>query len=360
MKLEVLLGQIGLVSNNVRRPLPAGQLGVAEGVGKPGDLVLVKALSTEGAYSSQYTLNGALVKIEPGMLMLGVLGNRKSGTNVVGTIPAEGLRVSHGTHLHILSSSLITGHAEFVPPVLGGKAMEVEAQGLVNYNGDGKAFNIADGVCRADHYSGNVPLILVVGASAECGKTTVAAHLIKGFSAQRLAVAGVKLNGSGNIRDMQSMLSAGAFRYSDFVDAGLVTTYDVPRADYLRAMKGMMGELEQLINGSAPQVRVPEVIVGECGGDVCWANVPEFLQDHELMRNLRAIVVASSTFMEAYGVRCYLKELGVKGPVFFSKPIKTEPLYRKEKFSREFGAPFFDVLIPEESEELTRAVMRCL
>ncbi|MGR5905911.1 hypothetical protein ACT7DI_20620 [Bacillus paranthracis] len=70
-----------------------------------------------------------------------------------------------------------------------------------------------------------VPTVLVVGTSAEVGKTRVTSSLIRTLTESGHAVGGVKLSGTGRMRDTQNYIQAGAVATSDYVDTGMDTTY---------------------------------------------------------------------------------------------------------------------------------------
>ena len=57
------------------------------------------------------------------------------------------------------------------------------------------------------------------------GKTTTAAHLIKGLVQAGLKVGAAKLTGTGAVGDIWLMQDAGANLVLDFTDTGFPSTY---------------------------------------------------------------------------------------------------------------------------------------
>ena len=332
-----------LVSNNIRFPdrLRNSYL-VPEGHGRPGDVVAVQ-VERVGAYPQQLTLNNKPVSIHESDVLIGVLGRRESGTSIAGDIPQQGIELQEGTYLDILSSSTIIGRARHVPEFLGTHATEVRFLGFLAEHSNPVNLKDITPYAWQDHYTGESPVVLALGSSAECGKTTLVGKLTQLFRQQGLAVAAIKTNGSGNVRDRASMMQAGADFVLDFPDIGLVTTYALPPQEYLRAAKGLFTEASKA--GA-------DVILAECGGDVMWGNVPALLADTEITRHVVGAVMASRDFMGAYGAFSYVRGLGFSAPIFFGTPIQTETFYRRPSFEALVGSRVFDIMDPAQGREL--------
>ena len=113
-------------------------------------------------------------------------------------------------------------------------------------NGDGQPLNLADCALPQAHTSRPRPLTLaVVGTSMNAGKTTTAAHLIKGLVAAGLKVGAAKITGTGAGPDVWLMLDAGADAVLDFVDAGYASTYRVPLAELQSIATILISRLHQ-------------------------------------------------------------------------------------------------------------------
>ena len=339
---------IVVVSNNIRfrKSLPDSEL-VKRGKVKPGDLALFEVLSDEGGYSRQLELDGREVRISRGDSVIGVFGIRQSGTNISGDIPYEGIETVESDIFQILSSSTIVGHAKRVPSHIGNGSIDLRLKAIVA-DKHGNSRNIRDltPYKTAEDYYGNSPIVLALGSSAECGKTTTISALIEGFMRHGLKVAACKTNGSGNVRDKYSMRDAGAHFYLDYVDFGMVTTYAVPSQDYLRVLKGLLTEAEK---------NEPDVLLLECGGDVMWGNVPALLNDTEISKNFVAGVMCSTDYMAAYGAYKFVREQRVVVPIMFDVPLGKESFYRKRYFEEMVDSKVYDVMnVPEKNLLINR------
>src|SRR5678816_440604 len=78
---------------------------------QPGDVVVVRALTDSATYNMLELPTGRLAKINPGDLLLGVLGRRRALKGFVGDVPAS---LRSGDELHLLNMGgvmgLCTGH----------------------------------------------------------------------------------------------------------------------------------------------------------------------------------------------------------------------------------------------------------
>src|SRR5438132_10727594 len=71
-----------------------------------GDVVAVRALTDSATYNMLELPSGRLAKINPGDLLLGVLGRRRALKGFVGDVP-ESLQA--GDHLHLLNMGGVIG-----------------------------------------------------------------------------------------------------------------------------------------------------------------------------------------------------------------------------------------------------------
>jgi len=100
-----------------------------------------------------------------------------------------------------------------------------------------------------------LPTVMLIGTSMSSGKTTSAKVIIRQLVRSGLRVAGVKLTGTGRLRDTLAMRDAGAEPIMDFVDAGLPTSV-CPPAEYRERIKPLLSKL---------QAAKPDVVVVEAG-----------------------------------------------------------------------------------------------
>lgn len=87
-------------------------------------------------------------------------------------------------------------------------------------------------------------VVAVVGTSMNAGKTTAAAHIIRGLTDSGVRVGACKVTGTGSGGDLWSMIDAGAVRAIDFTDAGYSTTAGADLDELQRAALMLVSELE--------------------------------------------------------------------------------------------------------------------
>src|SRR5258707_1186726 len=94
---------------------------------RAGDVVVVRALTDSATYNMLELPTGRLAKINPGDLLIGVLGRRRALKGFVGDVPAT---VSTGDQLHLLNMGGVigccTGHHSSL-----GDAIKLEVIGCV-------------------------------------------------------------------------------------------------------------------------------------------------------------------------------------------------------------------------------------
>ena len=101
---------------------------VTDGSAKPrsGDVVVVRALTDSATYNMLELPSGRLAKINPGDLLIGVLGRRRALKGFVGDVPAT---IKAGDKLHLLNMGGVigfcTGHHSSLSD-----AISVEVMGL--------------------------------------------------------------------------------------------------------------------------------------------------------------------------------------------------------------------------------------
>ncbi|MFC9438721.1 hypothetical protein [Nocardia sp. NPDC057030] len=236
---------------------------------RDGDLVVVRCVDGNGAYDHVEDETGAAVRIYPGDVFVAVLGTRRSGTNLVGEIQDRPLAV--GDPLDLVAQGGLVATCVAVPAYYGSRAMPVQ---VVGFPGIGRIVNIADApvipIADPAPAPADTPVLFVCGTAAEVGKTTLVCTL--GIAAKRrrpnLRLAAVKACGTGRARDRLHYRDANYDVVTDFVDAGMASTYDVD-VERFRAM------LRTLIRHGADRA---DLVVVEIGGDLLEARAPEALQ----------------------------------------------------------------------------------
>lgn len=277
-----------LGSATVRLGLPK-MLAVVSASDSPraGDVVVVRTLTDSATYNQLELTTGRLAKINPGDVLVGVLGSRRALKGFVGDVPAA---VKAGDQLHLLNMGGVigccTGHHSSLSD-----AIRVEVIGLVA-DEQGRVRNIADAALplRAS-LPESAPLVLVAGACMNSGKTYAATELIKQATRAGLRVAAGKLSGVACLRDTLNMADHGAVLTASFLDCGLPSTVGV--GDLAPVAKTLIAHL----NECAPDLIVIELGDGILGG----YSVETVFDDEELRAGCAALVYCASDYVGAWG-----------------------------------------------------------
>src|SRR3954447_14440573 len=141
---------------------------------KAGDVVVVRALTDSATYNMLELPTGRMAKINPGDVLVGVLGRRRALKGFVGDVPET---VEAGDHLHLLNMGGVIGYCTGHHSSLS-DAIKVEVLGLV-CSEDGRVQNIADRALRPLGSLGDTaPLVLIAGTCMNSGKTYAATEVI--------------------------------------------------------------------------------------------------------------------------------------------------------------------------------------
>lgn len=333
-KIEVAGILVKCIASNIRRPnIPWNSYQLVSGKGREGNLVVVEAKTSYGFRVEVENQNGRDERIYQGDRFVAVLANRYSGTSESGYIPSEGIDIHKGQELHLLSAGGVVGIKSGVPGK-GQEPLALKPLGLLAENG--KPVDLIK-LCGEHHKTVNpsAPIIVICGTSAEVGKTTTSTGLIRSLTAEGLQVAGTKFSGTGRMRDILSLRDAGALPWLDFPDIGLATTYTSPE----RFTKGIYTLFNYINTGK------PDIIVAEAGGDPIEANVPTFLQNPLLMKNVKAMVLVAGDVMGMMGSITYLRKYAPNLPIFLTDPKGRNPLTTRERVSHELpGFTIFNSL----------------
>jgi hypothetical protein len=262
-----------------------------------GDVVVVRALTDSATYNLLELPTGRLAKINPGDLLIGVLGRRRALKGFVGDVPAS---VKAGDQLHLLNMGGVigccTGHHSSL-----GDAIKLEVKGLV-CDEDGRVLNIANaGLPLRDRLGETAPIVMIAGTSMNSGKTYAATELIKQATRAGLKVAAAKLSGVACLRDTLNMADHGAVVTASFLDCGLPSTVDVE--DLAPMAKAIIARLNEI---------APDLIVIELGDGILGGySVETVFADAELLDATAALVFCASDYVGAWGGIELLRQRGV-------------------------------------------------
>jgi hypothetical protein len=265
---------------------------------RAGDVVVVRALTDSATYNMLELPTGRLAKINPGDLLIGVLGRRRALKGFVGDVPAT---VQSGDELHLLNMGGVigccTGHHSSL-----GDAIKLEVKGLV-CDENGRVQNIANaGLPLRTSLGQTAPIVMIAGTSMNSGKTYAATELIKQATRAGLKVAAAKLSGVACLRDTLNMADHGAVATASFLDCGLPSTVDLE--DLAPMAKAIIARL----NESDPDLIVIELGDGILGG----YSVDTIFADTELLDATAAVVFCASDYVGAWGGIELLRRRGVE------------------------------------------------
>jgi hypothetical protein len=304
---------------------PARTVAVTDMVSEPraGDMIAVRTLTDSATYNMLELPTGRLAKINPGDVLLGVLGRRRALKGFVGDVP-ETLKA--GDHLHLLNMGgvigLCTGHHSSL-----GDAIRVEVIGVV-CDEQGRALNIADAALPLRSILGeSAPIVMIAGTSMNSGKTYAATELIKQANRAGLKIAAAKLSGVACLRDTLNMADHGAIATASFLDCGLPST--VGAGDLAPVAKAIISRL----NESLPDLIVIELGDGILGG----YSVETIFEDAELQEATAAIIFCASDYVGAWGGIELLRRRGIA--IDLVAGSVTDSQMGQDYVEREFGVP---------------------
>ena len=290
---------------------------------RSGDVVVVRALTDSATYNMLELPTGRLAKINPGDLLLGVLGSRRALKGFVGDVPTT---ISRGDHLHLLNMGGVigccTGHHSSL-----GDAIKLEVVGLVT-DEDGNVMNIADAALAPQTRLGETaPIVMIAGTSMNSGKTYAATELIKQATRAGMKVAAAKLSGVACLRDTMNMADHGAVATASFLDCGLPST--VGTCDLAPTAKAIISRL----NESCPDLIVIEMGDGILGG----YSVESVFIDPELRDATAALVFCASDYVGAWGGIELMRKKGIEIDVIAGSV--TDSQMGQDYIEKEFGVP---------------------
>jgi hypothetical protein len=290
---------------------------------RAGDVVVVRALTDSATYNQLELPTGRLAKINPGDVLVGVLGRRRALKGFVGDVPPG---VKAGDQLNLLNMGgvigVCTGHHSSLSD-----AISVEVIGLV-CDEHGRVLNIADAALPLrETLSQTAPLVLVAGTCMNSGKTYAATELIKQATRAGLKVAAAKLSGVAALRDTLNMADHGAIATASFLDCGLPSTVDA--GNLAPVAKSIITRL----NESAPDMIVIELGDGILGG----YSVDSVFDDEELREAMAALVFCASDYVGAWGGIELFRRRGIKVDVIAGSV--TDSQMGEDFIEREFAVP---------------------
>lgn len=245
------LAKRAFITRNVDLDQVAGLL-VGDHRPAPGDLVLAEVVRL-GQHQRLELTTGRRARMSPGDRVLVCFGDRYAPDQFESRVP-ENMKPCHLVAAGGIASEMVSRHRRMKrPTMLQPLALAVDADGnrinLRNFRLPRRTLN--SGQFRPQ-------IIAVAGTAMNAGKTTTAAHLIRGLNRAGFKVSSAKVTGTGAGGDYWFMLDSGARPVLDFTDAGYASTFDVSRDALEDIFETLVGELIQ----HRPDVIVLEIADG--------------------------------------------------------------------------------------------------
>src|SRR5687767_14559904 len=314
--------KIGSVTSPLALPKTVALVSSSDST-KAGDVIVVRALTDSATYNMLELPTGRLAKINPGDLLIGVLGRRRALKGFVGDVPPS---LKNGDQLHLLNMGGVIGYCTGHHSSLG-DAIKLEVIGLV-CDESGRVLNIADaGLPARTSLGETAPIVMIAGTCMNSGKTYAATELIKQATRYGLRVAAGKLSGIACLRDTLNMADHGAVAIASFLDCGLPSTVDA--GDLAPMAKAVVAKL----NESAPDLIVIELGDGILGG----YSVESVFSDVELRAATAAIVFCASDYVGAWGGIELFRRRGIE--VDLVAGSVTDSQMGEDYIEKEFGVP---------------------
>lgn len=202
-------------------------------------------------------------------------------------------------------------------------ATALEPVGLIG-DASGRPLNVRHGAhltAAPAPRSANRPVtIAVVGAAMNSGKTTTAAHLVRGLRDAGLRVGAAKTTGTGAGGDVWLLLDAGAFPVYDFTSAGLPSTYRVGTPEVRRVFAALTDQLAA--DGC-------EVAVVEVADGVFQAETAALIDEPVFRQRVDAVLFAACDALGATAGLAWLRGHGIE-PEALSGLLSSSPLASRE------------------------------
>jgi hypothetical protein len=288
-----------------------------------GDVVVVRALTDSAIYNMLELPTGRLAKINPGDVLIGVLGRRRALKGFVGDVPAT---IKAGDGLHLLNMGGVIGTCSGHHSSLS-DAIQVQVIGLAS-DEQGRVLNIADAALTPRTSLGETaPLLIIAGTCMNSGKTYAATELIKQATRAGLRVAAAKLSGIACLRDTLNMSDHGAVAVASFLDCGLPST--VGATNLASVAKTIISSL----NESSPDLIVIELGDGLLGG----YSVESVFEDMELREATAGLIFCASDYVGAWGGIELLRRRGIEIDVIAGSV--TDSQMGEDFIEKEFAVP---------------------
>lgn len=279
---------------------------------KSGDLVLAEVVEINQHKGIQLA-NGRRSIIYPGDQLVLACGARYAPDQF------EGRAELFFEEADLLAAGGIIGkahqaHERMLPPT------RLKPLGLLT-NRHNQVINLRNYTIPESLLVPDIPIIAVVGASMNSGKTTATASLAHGITRAGFKVAGIKMTGTGAFGDFNYMQDAGLHYVADFTDAGMASTYLQPVELIEKGFKNLLNDAQRA--GA-------EIIVVEIADGIFQKETAALLKHSSLIRrHVNGVLFAGGDAVSIVGGVDTLRTWGYE-PLAASGRVTQSPLSRLE------------------------------
>ncbi|MDO5670024.1 MAG: DUF1611 domain-containing protein [Corynebacterium sp.] len=258
----------------------------------PGDVVLARVTEIRN-HRRVETPDSRKAILFPGALILLAYGHRYAADQFLAHVPAT------LDHCHLVAAGGIAGvvtHAHDSvdePTLIEPLGLLATSEGVVNISQAAPYSNPLDVVARRSRPR----VIAVLGTSMNSGKSTVAACLVNGLSADGHRVGAGKITGTGAGNDRMHYHDAGAHAVIDFTDFGYPTTFRLEFADIGALTINMIHALAD--TGA-------DTVIVEIADGIYQGETARLLRDETFRACVDSVVFAAT---DALGARAGVTEL---------------------------------------------------
>lgn len=280
-----------------------------------GDLVLAR-IDTLGHHKRLHTVDGGRKNLFVGDLVIVAYGDRYAPNQFEAVVPRD-LRPCDLAAGGGLAARVTAQHDR-----IRGAATRIHPLGLVASDPDGPPLNLGGFALAPPAPRGpiDVPVMAVVGTSMDAGKTTAAAHLVRGLHLGGQRVGYAKVTGTAAAGDPGLLRDAGADVVLDFTDAGFASTYRLPT----RTVEAICEELIlHLVDADV------EAIVIEVADGLLQRETEALLQSEPFRRRVDGLIFTAGDSLGAVGGVRWLSERNL-ATAAISGRLTTSPLQVRE------------------------------
>jgi hypothetical protein len=283
-----------------------------DGTPKNGDLVLA-AVTRLGHHKRLELCDGRKSRLFVGDEIVVAYGNRYAPDQFEAVVPHRKGRCD------LVAAGGIAGSLTFKHDGVGAPT-KIKPVAFLAHR-DGRPLNLSDAALAPKARAARRPPVLaVVGSSMNAGKTTAAAHLIRGLTRAGLRVGAAKVTGTGAGGDPWFMKDAGACRVLDFVDAGHPSTYLLAPAVVKQVFLTLLAHLDDTR---------PDVIVVEIADGLLQAETADLVRSDLFGHHVTGVLFAAGDALSAVHGAGILDGWGVRLLGFGGK-ISRSPLAVRE------------------------------